>query len=195
MVQQGSASIRQLSASGRTQLRAPIPSRARAGFERAVRPVRRAHLGVNLAPEDQSAISGHQAGDTAGTPIGIPPSRPSLATPIALIMRAPTLIRTARLGAGKLLIKKFSRAATLPPVPTEKDVPLREADIQMKEVVEWGKLVDEYSKLSNTSKPDAARVLAAYRTTKSIAGFEPYIKKVIADAVGDNLQYLSLIHI
>lgn len=45
-------------------------------------------------------------------------------------MRAPTLIRTARLGAGKLLIKKFSRAATLPPVPTEKDVPLREADIQ-----------------------------------------------------------------
>ena len=91
------------------------------------------------------------------TAIGIPPSRPPLATPIALIMRAPTLTRTARLGAGKYLFKKFARAATLPPVPTEKDVPVREADTQMKEVVEWGKLVDEYSKLSNTSKPDAAR--------------------------------------
>ena len=105
-------------------------------------------------------------------------------------MRAPTLIRTARLGAGKLLIKKFSRAATLPPVPTEKDVPVREADT-LQEVVEWGKLVDEYAKISNMSKADAARVLAAYRTTKSIAGFELHTKKVIFDAVGDNLQYLK----
>ena len=34
-------------------------------------------------------------------------------------------------------------------------------------------------------------MLAAYRTTKSIAGFELHTKKVIFDAVGDNLQYLK----
>ena len=74
--------------------------------------------------------------------------------PIALIMRAPTLLRTARLGAGKLLPKEILRAATLPPVPIEKDS-LRATDNQ--ELVAIGKSVNQYSKLSNTSTRDATR--------------------------------------
>ena len=96
--------------------------------------------------------------------------------PIALIMRAPTLLRTARLGAGKLLPKEILRAATLPPVPIEKDS-LRATDNQ--ELVAIGKSVNQYSKLSNTSTRDATRMV--------VAAFEPYIKKVITDAVGAEL--------
>lgn len=59
MDQQGSASIRRLSASGRTQLRAPIPSRARAGFERAVRP---------SPPRSPSLLRGEPRGPRARRP-------------------------------------------------------------------------------------------------------------------------------
>jgi hypothetical protein len=101
-------------------------------------------------------------------------------------MRAPTLMHTARLGGGKLLPKISARAATLPPIPTEKDS-FRATDTQ--ELVAFGKMVDDYSELSNTSTADAARLIAAYSTTK-YAAIMPYVKEVISEEVRDLKEML-----